>query len=103
MRGAFGFFRPMNSAQTLELGFAKALNADGDTVHARPLVFDKAVGFDGARVGFHGNLHVSGQRQTCANAVQQGLHRRAGEQARRPAADENGLHFTSLRIGDVSV
>ena len=67
----------MNAPQTLQLWLAKALHADGDTVHARALILDKTVGLNGARVGFHRNFSIRCQLQACAHTVQQRLHRRA--------------------------
>ena len=77
MRGALSLFRPVNTPQPLQLAVAEALHADGDAVHPRALILHKAVCFDGARVGFHGDFRVARQIQARTHAVEQGLHRRA--------------------------
>ena len=74
---ALRLFRAVNTPQALQLRLAKALHADGDAVHARALVVDKTVGFNGAGVGFHRNFSIRCQVQARAHAVQQRLHRRA--------------------------
>ena len=98
MRRALCLIRAVNTPQALQFRFAKALHADGDAVHARTLVLHEAIGFHGAWVGFHGDLRTGGQRQAVAYAVEQGLHSRPGEQARRSAANENRADFTSLGV-----
>ena len=99
MRRPFRLCGAVNTAQALQFRFAKALHADGDAVHACTLVLHEAIGFHGAWVGFHGDLRTRGQRQAVAHAVEQSLHGRPGEQARRPPANENRADFTSLGIG----
>ena len=98
MRRAFRLGRAVNTSQTLQLCLAKALHADGDPVDPRALILDKAIGLHGAGVGLHGDLGICCQRQAGANAVEQGPHRRPGEQARRTAADKNSPDFTALGV-----
>ncbi len=100
---ALGLLRAVDPPQALQLRFAKALYADGDAVHPGALIINEAIGLHGTRVGFHGDFRPGGQRQAGADAIQQGLHGRAGQQARRTAADKNSAYFPSLGILRISL
>src|SRR3546814_3552931 len=52
----------MNPAQSLELGFLEALDANGQAIDAQCPVSDEFLLFESPRVGFQGDFNVMGER-----------------------------------------
>ncbi len=98
--GQFGglarFLGAVDAAEAGQLLLLEALHPDGDAVDAGPLEAGELVRLHRARVGLHGDLAVRRQGNACAHPVQQGLHGRHGEQARRAATDKDGGERPSL-------
>ena len=90
-----GFVSIVNAAQCPEMCRVEALDSERQAVDAGLPVSGEALGFDGARVGLERDLGLGHQRDTRAHGGQQCIHRLAGKQAGRAAADEDRCYTPS--------
>ncbi len=101
--GANRFVAVVNAAQRLEFGFLKALNADRQPIDAQAAIGAELGLFEGAGVGFQGDLDVAGKADALFDALQQAPQRIGAEQARRTATKEDRLQLAAVDVRQVKV
>jgi hypothetical protein len=87
--------RVVHTAEHLQLAVVEALHADRQPGDAGLPVAAKAIALEGARIGFQRDLAARFQRQPRAHVGDQRFDALRREQARRAAADEDGVHAAS--------
>jgi hypothetical protein len=79
----------VDAAELLEHSLVEALDADGEAVHAGVTESAKAASLHRARICLQRDFRARLYRDAGANAREQRVDGLRGEQARRPATDEN--------------
>ena len=87
--------RVVDPAERVQLGVVEALHSDRQPRDAGLGVSVEAFALEGARVGLERDLAAGLERQAGADRRDQSLDRCRREQARRPAADEDGVDASS--------
>jgi hypothetical protein len=81
----------VDAAERMQLGVVEALHADRQPRDAGRGVGVEALALEGAGIGLERDLAARLERQAGADRGDEGLDRRRREQARRAAADEDGV------------
>src|SRR5690606_19405962 len=103
-RGADGRAGPsavVHASERRELRISKALHADRKTIDARFAEGGVAGRIGGAWVRLERDLGVGREFDSRANPIEQTSDRIGGEEARRPAADIDALHLST--VGSVAL
>ncbi|MNZ48643.1 hypothetical protein D3C78_663910 [compost metagenome] len=99
--GADRFLAVVDAPQGLELGRLEALHADGQAIDAELAVGGELGLFEGAGVGFEGDLDVAGEGHPLLDAVQQPADGIGAEQAGGAAAEEDGGQLAAVDVAQV--
>src|SRR5882672_8006499 len=84
-----GFAAVVDAAERLEMPWIEALDADGETCHARVAVAAEFFRLEGSGIRLQGDLAVRGEGETRTERRYQGVDRRGGEKTGRAAAEED--------------
>ena len=79
----------VHAAERLQVLRVEALDAERQAVHAGRAIAGELLALERARIRFQRDLGVGRERHARANAREQPVDRRRGEEARRAAADEH--------------
>ena len=89
---------PVRPSQQAQHAFIQALDADGQTVHARRQILRHALASpQGFGIGLQGDFSFGAERETAGQALQHNAHNARRQQAGRAPAEKNGLHLGSAQ------
>src|SRR3546814_10963436 len=86
----------MNPAQSLELGFLEALDANGQAIDAQCPVSDEFLLFESPRVGFQGDFNVMGEGYSRLDTFEQPAPSLGAEQAWGSAAEKDRAQLPAI-------